>query len=58
MHFATERLERLKRSLELALDQEWPQLIHCLATKNANLGHTHDLLLLHLLSGADGIRNR
>ena len=26
MHFATERLERLQRSLELALNQEWPQL--------------------------------
>jgi len=26
MHFTTERLERLQRSLELALNQEWPQL--------------------------------
>jgi hypothetical protein len=26
MHFTAERLERLQRSLELALNQEWPQL--------------------------------
>jgi len=26
MHFPTDRLERLQRSLELALNQEWPQL--------------------------------
>ncbi len=26
MHFTTERRERLQRSLELALNQEWPQL--------------------------------
>src|SRR5213078_3713386 len=26
MHFTTERLERLQRSLELALNQEWPKL--------------------------------
>jgi hypothetical protein len=26
MHFTTKRLERLQRSLELALNQEWPQL--------------------------------
>src|SRR5436189_3578320 len=26
MHVTTERLERLQRSLELALNQEWPQL--------------------------------
>ena len=26
MHFTSERLERLQRSLELALNQEWPQL--------------------------------
>jgi len=26
MHFTTERLERLERSLELALNQEWPHL--------------------------------
>src|SRR5262245_46973256 len=26
MHFTTERFERLQRSLELALNQEWPQL--------------------------------
>jgi hypothetical protein len=26
MQFTTERLERLQRSLELALNQEWPQL--------------------------------
>lgn len=26
MHFTTERLERLQRSLELALNQEWPHL--------------------------------
>ncbi len=26
MHFTTDRLERLQRSLELALNQEWPQL--------------------------------
>src|SRR5437763_11305197 len=26
MHFTADRLERLHRSLDLALDQEWPQL--------------------------------
>jgi hypothetical protein len=51
MHFTSDRLERLQRSLTVALNQEWPQLIHCLATKNANLRRTRDLLLPRLLSG-------
>lgn len=36
MHFGTDRLNRLQRSLELALNQEWPQLS---ATQKKLTGH-------------------